>query len=183
MEIRRITTVAETREPYSYRADPAVPPFADDRPGIVFDGHCPFCSGWAGIVLRRDREGRFRLLRAQSPLGAAPYRHYGLDPVDYETNILLDQGRVWLKSEGSIRMAEGLGLPWSLAAGFRTLPLRLRDAIYNFVARNRFRIAGRFAMRRRLSSATGLLGDRRDARPDPRRLWGVWRAAGSATGG
>ena len=39
-------------------------------------------------------------------------------------------------------MAEGLGLPWSMAAGFRVLPLRLRDAVYNFVSRNRFRIGG-----------------------------------------
>lgn len=146
MEIRRIATGAEARESYSYRTDPTVPPFADDRPIIVFDGHCAFCSGWAGIVLRRDREGRFWLLRAQSPLGAALYRHYGLDPVDYQTNILLAEGRIWLKSEGSIRMAEGLGLPWSLAAGFRVLPLRLRDAVYSFVARNRFRIAGRRAV-------------------------------------
>jgi len=56
------------------------------------------------------------------------------------------EGRIWLKSEASIRMAEGLGLPWSLAAGFRVLPLRLRDAVYSFVARNRFRVAGRRAV-------------------------------------
>lgn len=143
MQVRRITVGAETREPYSYRSDPAVPDFADDRPIIVFDGHCAFCSGWAGVVLRHDRAGHFRLLRAQSLLGVALYRHYGLDPVDYETNLLIADGRLWLKSEGSIRMAEGLGLPWSLAGAFRLLPRRLRDALYEFVARNRFRIAGR----------------------------------------
>jgi predicted DCC family thiol-disulfide oxidoreductase YuxK len=134
---------AEEREPYSYRSDPAVPGFADDRPVIVFDGHCVFCSGWAGFVLRHDRAGRYRLLRAQSALGAALYRHYGLDPVDYQTNILLANGRIWLKSEGSIRMTEGLGLPWSLVRVLRLIPRRLRDALYEFVARNRFRIAGR----------------------------------------
>jgi len=133
----------ETRAPYSYRADPDVPAFADDRPVIVFDGHCIFCSGWAGFVLRHDPAGRYRLLRAQSPLGAAIYRHYGLDPVDYETNLLLEDGRIWLKSEGTIRMAEGLGFPWSLAAAMRVLPRRWRDALYDLVARNRFRIAGR----------------------------------------
>jgi len=133
----------EARAPYSYREDPGVPDFDDDRPVIVFDGHCVFCSGWAGFVLRHDRAGRYRLLRAQSPLGQALYRHYGLDPVDYRTNILLAEGRVWLKSEGTIRMAEGLGLPWSLAGVLRVLPRRLRDSAYEFVARNRFRIAGR----------------------------------------
>ena len=121
MAIRRIC------EPYSYRRDPAVPKFRDDRPIIIFDGYCALCSGWAQFVLRHDRHGKYRLLRAQSPLGRAIYVHYGLDPEDYETNILIAEGVAWFKSEGSIRMAEGLGLPWSLAAGFRILPHSLRD--------------------------------------------------------
>ena len=56
---------------YSYRADPAVPDFPDDRPIIVFDGYCALCSGWARFVLRHDRRERYRLLAAQSPLGRA----------------------------------------------------------------------------------------------------------------
>jgi predicted DCC family thiol-disulfide oxidoreductase YuxK len=131
-----------SREPYSYRSDPRVPPFPDDRPIIIFDGLCVLCSGFAQFVLRRDRRRRFRLLPAQSPLGQALYRHYGLDPSDYETNILIEGGIAWFKSEGSIRMAEGLGFPWSLAAIFRVLPLRLRDALYGAVARNRLRWFG-----------------------------------------
>ncbi len=129
--------------PFSYRADPAVPPFADDRPVIVFDGHCALCSGWARFVLKHDRRGRYRLLAAQSPLGLALYRHYRLDPQDYETNILLQDGLAWYKSEGSIRMAEGLGLPWSLAGVMRLLPRPARDALYRFVAVNRLRFFGR----------------------------------------
>ena len=84
-------------------------------------------------------------MRAQSPLGRALYVHYGLDPDDYETNILIAEGVAWFKSEGSIRMAESLGPPWSLAAGFRILPHPLRDRLYAFVARNRLRIFGRRA--------------------------------------
>jgi predicted DCC family thiol-disulfide oxidoreductase YuxK len=80
------------REAYSYRRDPAVPPFPDDRPIIIFDGYCALCSGWAQLVLRHDRTARYRLLRAQSPLGYALYVHYGLDPQDYETNILIEDG-------------------------------------------------------------------------------------------
>jgi predicted DCC family thiol-disulfide oxidoreductase YuxK len=130
-------------EPYSYRRDPAVPKFRDDRPIIIFDGYCALCSGWAQFVLRHDRHGKYRLLRAQSPLGRALYVHYGLDPEDYETNILIAEGVAWFKSEGSIRMAEGLGLPWSLAAGFRILPHPLRDRLYAFVACNRLRLFGK----------------------------------------
>ena len=132
-----------SRPPYSYRDDPAVPRFPDDRPIIIFDGYCALCSGWAQFVLRHDPHGRYRLLAAQSPLGHALYVHYGLNPQDYETNILIADGLAWFKSEGSIRMAEGLGLPWSLAAVFRVLPLALRDRLYAALARNRLRLFGK----------------------------------------
>ena len=131
------------REPYSYRQDAAVPRFPDDRPIIIFDGHCALCSGWARFVLRHDRRGIYRLLPAQTPLGRALYVHFGLDPEEYETNILLDDGIAWFESEGSIRMAEGLGRPWSLARVLRILPLRLRERLYRSLARNRLRLFGR----------------------------------------
>jgi predicted DCC family thiol-disulfide oxidoreductase YuxK len=131
------------REQYSSRQDAAVPRFPDDRPIIIFDGHCALCSGWARFVLRHDRAGLYRLLPAQTPLGRALYVHYGLDPEEYETNILLADGGAWFRSEGSIRMAEGLGWPWSLARVLRILPLRLRDRLYQSVARNRLRLFGR----------------------------------------
>jgi len=131
------------REPYSYRSDPAVPFFPDDRPIIIFDGHCALCSGWAQFVVRHDPQGKFRLLAAQSPLGQALYRHYALDPEDYETNILLAQGIAWFKAESSIRMFEGLGPPWSCARFVRVLPPVIRDRIYELVAANRLRIFGR----------------------------------------
>jgi len=120
-----------------------VRPFPDDRPIILFDGICALCSGWAAFVLRHDKQARYRLLTAQSPLGYELYVHYGLDPTNYETNILIENGVAWFKSESSIRMFEGLGLPWSLAAVFRALPLPVRDALYNWVARRRLKLFGK----------------------------------------
>jgi predicted DCC family thiol-disulfide oxidoreductase YuxK len=131
------------RDAFSYRRDPTVPHFPDDRPIIIFDGHCVLCSGWANFVLHHDRSGKYRLLAAQSPLGRALYIHLGLDPDEYQTNILLADGIAWLKSEGSIRMVEGLGFPWSMAATFRVMPLIVRDWLYGLVARHRFHLFGR----------------------------------------
>ena len=93
--------------------------------------------------MKHDRQQRFRLLPAQTDLGRAVYIHYGLDPQDYETNILIADGLAWFKSEGSIRMAEQLGFPWSMAKIFRVMPARLRDSLYQCVARNRLRVFGR----------------------------------------
>lgn len=136
-------TRSSVRKAYSYRDDPAVPPFPDDRPIIIFDGHCVFCSWWARLVLRQDRRGVFRLLPAQATLGAALYAHYGLDPQAYETNILIEDGVARFRSDGSIRMAWRLGWPWRLAAVFRVLPRSVADGLYDLVAKNRFRLFGR----------------------------------------
>ena len=131
------------REAHSYRRDPAVPPFPDDRPIIVFDGHCVFCSRGMRAILALDKSGRFRLLPAQTPLGEALYRHYGLSPDDYESNILIEDGVARFKADGTIRMAERLGWPWKLAVVGRLLPRGWADALYELVARNRMRIFGR----------------------------------------
>src|SRR5262249_32873349 len=132
------------REPYSYRHDPTVPSFPDDRPIMIFDGYCALCSASANFMLRHDHRAVYPLLRAQSPLGPALYLHSGIDPqVEYETNILIEDGRAWFRSESSIRLLEGLGWPWRLAAIFRILPLFIRDPMYDLIARNRFRFFGR----------------------------------------
>jgi predicted DCC family thiol-disulfide oxidoreductase YuxK len=130
-------------EPYSYRRDSAVPAFADDRPIILFDGYCALCSGWVSFVLRHDRAKTFLLAPAQTELGTALYLHYGLDPRDYETNILIADGCAYFKSESAIRMLERLGAPWSAARILRVLPVPLLDRLYDIVARNRLRWFGR----------------------------------------
>jgi predicted DCC family thiol-disulfide oxidoreductase YuxK len=130
------------RAPYEYRTDPAVPRFADDHPIIIFDGKCVLCSSFARFILRADRDGHFRLLAAQSELGTALYRHFGLDPIQYQTYIVLEAGSAFFRSEASIRIFEGLGLPWRLATVGRLVPLAARDGFYNFIARHRLRWFG-----------------------------------------
>ncbi len=131
------------REAHSYRSDPAVPAFADDQPVFLFDGDCVLCSANARFVLKRDRSRRIRLAPAQSPLGLALYRHYGLDTATFETNILLVDGVAWFKSDVAIRVARLLGFPWSLAGLAALIPHSLRDGAYDLLARNRFRLFGR----------------------------------------
>jgi predicted DCC family thiol-disulfide oxidoreductase YuxK len=102
-----------------------------------------FCSAGMRTILKLDRKGVFRLLPAQTPLGEALYRHYGLDPSDYESNILIEDGVARFKADGTLRMAERLGWPWKIAGAFRVLPGGWLDAAYGLVARNRMKIWGR----------------------------------------
>jgi predicted DCC family thiol-disulfide oxidoreductase YuxK len=130
------------REPFSYRHDPAIPPFPDDRPIIIFDGKCVLCSRFAQFIMRTDRHRHFRMLAAQSPIGVALYTHLGLDPESYETFILLDEGRAWMRSDAGLRIFGKLGFPWSLCGVARLMPRFARDKLYDLVARNRLRWFG-----------------------------------------
>lgn len=75
----------------------------------MFDGVCVLCSGFARFVAARNPDGRFRFTAAQSPLGQALFRHFGLDPVNYETNLLIADGRAFAKMDAFVEIMRRLG--------------------------------------------------------------------------
>jgi predicted DCC family thiol-disulfide oxidoreductase YuxK len=136
---RRLAAAA----PYSYHADPAVPAFPDDKGLVVFDGVCVLCSGFVQFILEHDPAFAFRLTTAQSPLGQALFRHYGLDTQTFETNLVLIEGRPYAKLDTVAAVGARLGWPWRAAAVLRLLPRVLGDWVYDRVARNRYALFGR----------------------------------------
>jgi len=122
---------------YSYKSDKAVPAFNDSQPIIVFDGKCALCSKWVKFVLKHDRKKQFNFIIAQSPLGEALYAHYGLKSEDYDTNMLINNGYVRVKSDGTLAMFNALGWPWKFMSALWVFPRIIRDPIYDLIARNR----------------------------------------------
>lgn len=106
------------KEQYSYRKDKAVPSFSDEGPIFDFDGQCVFCSGWVKFALKHDKSGKYRFMTAQSEVGSALYRHYGLDDRDHKTNLFLQDGRAFLRAEGTIRLVAASDFPGRSAAFF-----------------------------------------------------------------
>lgn len=123
----------------------ANPPSGDEtgHPIILFDAACVLCSANARFVLERDRKALFRLASMQGPVGQALYRRYGLDPDDPASMLLVDGLRMRRDSDAVLGIYEGLGFPWRLATLFRIVPAVLRDPIYRWIARNRYRWFGR----------------------------------------
>lgn len=131
------------RKPYSYRDDAAVPAFDDGRPLLVYDGVCVLCSGFVRFVLRHDKAGRFRFATAQSPLGQALYRHYGLDTREFETNLVLVDGRAHVKLRAFAAVMARLPWPWRALRVAALLPDIVGAPLYGWIARNRYRWFGR----------------------------------------
>lgn len=115
----------------------------DDGPVILFDAECMLCSANARFVLRHDKAGRFRLASIQGEAGAALARRHGVDPADPVSMVVVDGRRVRRDSDAVLSIYESLGLPWRLMAVFRIVPAMLRDPVYRWIARNRYRLFGR----------------------------------------
>lgn len=113
------------------------------HPIIVFDAMCMLCSANAQFVLRHDRRGYFRLASMQSEAGAALYRRFGIDPADPDTLIVVEGDRALRDSDAIFAIWRGLGWPWRGLAIAAIVPRVVRDPLYRWVARNRYRLFGR----------------------------------------
>lgn len=121
----------------------AATPLPTTAPLIVFDDVCVLCSRFVQWVIRHDRDGLFRFTAAQGPLGQALARDLGLDPVRFETILLVVDGTVYEKFAGIVEIAARLGGAWRAAAVLKPIPAFLGDWIYDRVAQNRYALFGR----------------------------------------
>jgi predicted DCC family thiol-disulfide oxidoreductase YuxK len=110
---------------------------------ILFDGVCVFCSRWVRFVADRDKAKRFRFTTIQSPYGAHLAQALSIDPNDPDTNAVIHGGIAYKKSDGALTVLSLLP-GWRFAGAFLAVPKPLRDAVYNLIARNRYRIFGKF---------------------------------------
>ena len=112
-------------------------------PIILFDGVCNLCNASVQWVIRRDRKGQFRFAALQSETGQALLARFGMNPAAFNTVVLVDGGRLYTRSDAALEVARRMGAPWAWLAVFRFLPRQWRDAVYDWVARNRYRWFGR----------------------------------------
>ncbi len=115
----------------------------EDPPVVLFDGVCNFCDGAVQFLIRHDRHGRLRFAAYQSDAGNQLARRYGIDPEKLETFAFICRGRAFVRSDAGIAVAAALGGVWRLAVMLKLVPRFLRDAVYGFIARHRYRWFGR----------------------------------------
>ena len=112
-------------------------------PLIVFDGTCVLCSSWVAFVLRRGARTRFRFATTQSSTGQALLTANGIETANPSTFLLVEQSGAYTESDAVIRMSWIFGGAWRIAALALAIPKAARDAVYRWVARNRYRWFGR----------------------------------------
>jgi len=111
---------------------------------IYYDGLCGLCDRFVRFVLTRDRRRRYRFAPLQGETARARLPHLP-NPETSNTVILEDDGRLRVRSDAALAILTGLGGACRAAALLRLIPRPLRDAVYDWIARHRFRWFGRRA--------------------------------------
>ncbi|WP_050400794.1 thiol-disulfide oxidoreductase DCC family protein [Bradyrhizobium embrapense] len=110
---------------------------------ILYDGVCIFCSRWVRFVVARDTTRRFRFTPIQSGYGTRLARTFGIDPDDPDTNAVVHGGIAWMKSDAALTVLSHLP-GWGWTRVLFGVPKPLRDAVYSLIARNRYKIFGKY---------------------------------------
>jgi predicted DCC family thiol-disulfide oxidoreductase YuxK len=115
----------------------------NEHPVILFDGVCNFCNSAINFVLKHDKKGIFRFAPLQSETGQKLLQQHNLSTKDFDSFVLIDGGKAYKKSLASLRVMSKLPWYWKEVQLFRIIPTIFRDAIYDFIAKRRYKWFGK----------------------------------------
>lgn len=115
----------------------------ETRPLLLFDGVCNLCNRSVRFIIERDKKKKFRFAPLQGTAGQEILRRFGLSPDDINSFILLEGDKIYTRSTGALRVARKLRGGWKLLYGFIIVPRIIRDAVYDVIARNRYKWFGK----------------------------------------
>lgn len=122
---------------------------------VLYDGVCGLCNRSVRFLLRIDRRKVLAFAPLQGPTAAQLAKRHGfplatagddagsLRSIVYVRSFGLKRERAHLRSDAVLRILADVGGAWSLLAVFRVVPRFLRDPLYDWVARHRYRWFGK----------------------------------------
>ena len=115
----------------------------EEGPILLFDGVCNLCSASVQFVLKRNKKENVRFASLQSDFAVKALKDSKL-PTDYLNSlVLLENGRTYVKSDAALKLAKHLDGAWKLGGAFSIVPKLIRDAVYDWVAKNRYKWSGK----------------------------------------
>lgn len=112
-------------------------------PVILFDGVCNLCSSSVQFVIKHDPKHYFHFASLQSSFGQEVLEKYKLPAADFDSFILLENGKVYTRSTAALKVIKKLNGLWPALYAFVIIPPFIRNAVYNFIARNRYQWFGK----------------------------------------
>lgn len=110
---------------------------------VLFDGVCNLCNRSVQFILKRDKKKRFRFATLQGDTAKRILAAAGLKADELNSFILVENGKIYTRSSGALRLCRKLSGAWPLLYGFIIVPCFIRDAVYKWIAKNRYKWFGK----------------------------------------
>ena len=113
-----------------------------EQPVILFDGICNFCNSAVNFVIKRDKKRNIFFAPLQSETGQKLLQQYNLPQNDMESFVFIENEKAHTQSTAALKVCRYLKGLWPLCYGFIIVPKFIRDGIYYWIARNRYKWFG-----------------------------------------
>jgi len=110
---------------------------------ILFDGVCNLCNASVNFVIKRDKNDVFRFAALQSDFAKELTSKFSINPDEIDSIILIDVDKCYVKSTAALHITKSLSGGYPLLFGFMIVPNFIRNWIYDFVAKNRYKWYGK----------------------------------------
>lgn len=110
---------------------------------LLFDGVCNLCNGFVQFVVKRDPQGIFKFTSLQSEAGQQLMQDHGFNSDKINTVILIKNGKAYSRSDAPLQVVRLFSGLWPLLYIFIIIPKGIRDFIYDWVAKNRYKWFGK----------------------------------------
>lgn len=114
-----------------------------DHPVILFDGVCNLCNSSVQFIIKHDPHHIFRFASLQSKFGEQVLQQFNLPANTFNSFILLENDKIYTRSSAAMRVVKKLKGFWKLLYGFVIVPPFIRNAVYNMIAKNRYKWFGK----------------------------------------
>ena len=111
-------------------------------PIILFDGVCNLCNGAVQFVIRHDQKKQFHFASLQSAAGQELLKKHALPLTGFNSFVLVEGETAYTGSTAALRVAKKLSGGWKMIYGFIIVPKFMRDWVYRFIAKNRYKWFG-----------------------------------------
>ncbi|MBA4258517.1 MAG: hypothetical protein C0446_05100 [Chitinophaga sp.] len=116
---------------------------SDTNPVILFDGVCNLCNSTVLFVIKHDPKKQFRFASIQGDYGQQVLKQFHLPPDSLNSFILLKDNQIYTHSTGALKVARQLSGAWPLLYACIIIPPFIRNAVYQFIANNRYKWFGK----------------------------------------
>lgn len=110
---------------------------------ILFDGVCNLCNNSVQYVIKKDKKNTYLFAPLQGDIGQQIINTFDVDTAKTDSILLYTNGKLYSKSTAALKVAATLGFPTNMLSIFLIVPPFIRNWVYDFIAKNRYKWYGR----------------------------------------